>query len=102
MGNFWKKLKARWEVKNDLAAILILLAFALTGSLSVKIIGYIENAIGITSNASIWIKILSFIVLVLPVYNVLLILIGSLLGQHQFFKKFIIKFFQRLLFLKKK
>jgi len=102
MGNFWRKLKTRWEVKNDFAAIMILVVFALTGSLSVKIISYIEKVIGITPDSSVWIKILSFIILVLPVYNLLLFIIGSLLGQHQFFKNFIIKFFQRLLFLKNK
>ena len=102
MGDFWTRLKNRWGVKNDRAVILILLGFGLTGSLSVKLINVVENWVGITAESPFWVKLLSFVILVLPVYNLLLIIIGSLLGQHAFFKKFIIKFFKRLLFLQKK
>ncbi len=102
MSDFWTRLKKHWGVKNDRAAILILLGFGLTGSLSVKFINVVENWVGITAESPFWVKLLSFVILVLPVYNLLLIIIGSLLGQHAFFKKFIIKFFKRLLFLQKK
>ena len=102
MGDFLEKLKTRWGVKNNRAAALILLVFAITGSLSVKVIKVIEHWLGIDSSSGFGIKLVSFIVLVLPVYNLLLLLIGSLLGQHQFFKNFIVKFFRRLFFLRKK
>lgn len=102
MRNFWEKLKERWGVKNNFGAAMIFLTFAITGSASVKIIDHIKEWTGVSPDSELWIKIVSFIGLVLPVYNVLLLIVGSVLGQHEFFKKFIINFFKRILFIKTK
>lgn len=102
MSSFWQKIKDRWEVKSNIDVALILLAFAITGSTTMKVMKYVEGFVGVTDESPLWLKVLSFLILVLPIYNLLLIIVGSILGQHKFFKKFISNFFRRILLKKKK
>ncbi len=91
-----ENLKSRWGVKSNIQVVLIFMAFGLSGSSSVFIMKYIHPWIGIDGDTPLWIKVISFVILTLPVYNIVLIIIGSLLGQYAFFKQFIIKFFRRI------
>ena len=102
MKKFWQKLKLRWEIESDWQVAIILLVFTLTGFSFLFIRPYIDELFGLSKEDPFWLKAIVFIVLVLPVYNLLLIIWGTLLGQNKFFKNFILKFFSRLLFIKKK
>ena len=102
MKNLWEKLKKRWEIESDWQVAIILLAFTFTGFTTLYIHQLVDQMLGIDESSPFIYKVLVFIVIVLPVYNILLIVYGSLLGQYKFFKNFIIKFFKRLLFIKRK
>lgn len=102
MRNFWEKLKKRWDIKSDWQVAIILLAFTFTGFTTLYVHQLIDQLLGIGTESPFIYKVLVFIVIVLPVYNILLLIYGSLLGQYKFFKNFIIKFFKRLLFIKDK
>ena len=102
MKNFWQKLKKRWGIQSDWQVAIILLVFSLTGFTFLFISPYIDELFGLSDEDPLWLKILVFVVVTLPVYNVLLIIWGTLLGQYRFFKNFIIKFFSRILFLNRK
>jgi len=81
-----KKLKERWNINSNFQLIMILLVFSVNGSLSVALAKPITNFIGISAETThpfiFWsIRIL----LMFIVYQVLLVSVGTLFGQHQFF-----------------
>jgi len=102
MKKFWQKLKKRWGIENDWQVAVILLIFTLTGFSFLFINPLIDRLLGLTEEDPFWIKAVVFVIITLPVYNILLIIWGTLLGQHKFFKNFIVRFFRRLLFIKPK
>jgi len=102
MKKFWQKLKKRWGIENDWQVAVILLVFTLTGFSFLFINPLIDHLLGLTEEDPFWIKVVVFVIITLPVYNLLLIIWGTLLGQYKFFKNFIVRFFRRLLFIKPK
>ena len=101
MKKFWERLKKRWDIESDWQVAIILLVFSLTGFTFLFISPYIDDFLGLSDEEPFWLKALVFIIVTLPVYNVLLLIWGTIFGQFKFFKNFIIKFFSRLLFFKK-
>ncbi len=98
-----EKLKKRWNIQHNWEVFVILLVFALTGTSTVFLYRFIKNWVGITPDTFFLLKIIAFIFLALPLYNILLILWGKALGQGAFFQHFVRKFVQRMLpFLRKK
>lgn len=102
MKNFWEKLKLRWDIESDWQVAIILLVFTLTGFSFLFVSPWVEGLLGIVEEDPFWLKALVFIIVLLPLYNILLLVWGTLLGQFKFFKNFIVKFFKRLLFIKSK
>ena len=102
MKKFWEKLKKRWGIDNDWQVAIILLAFTFTGFTTLYVHQLVDQLLGIDKESPFIYKVLVFIIIVLPVYNILLMIYGSLLGQYKFFKNFIIQFFSRILFIKRK
>ena len=101
MKKFWQKLKKRWGIESDWQVAIILLVFSITGFSFLFVSPWIEGLLGITDEDPFWLKAVVFIIVLLPLYNILLLIWGTLLGQFKFFKNFIIKFFRRILFIKK-
>lgn len=102
MKNLWQKLKSRWDIESDRQVAIILLTFTLTGFSTMYIHHLADLLLGIEEKGPFIYKLLVFVVIVLPVYNILLLFYGSLLGQYKFFKNFIIKFFSRMFFINRK
>ena len=48
----------------------------------------IDGWVGLSEEDPLWLKVIVFIVITLPIYNLLLIIWGTLLGQYKFFKNF--------------
>lgn len=91
------KLKERWNIKSNFQLFIILLVFAITGSTSALIAKPILNFLGITKESvGIWLYYPLYIIIILPIYKVLLLLIGTLAGQHQFFLNFLKKMLKRM------
>lgn len=90
-----KKFKEKWDIKNNFQLILIFIAFSITGSASLAVRKLIFNWIGITGDTSLWLKIPLYILIVFPAYQILFLLIGTLLGQFRFAWEFEKKVFSR-------
>ena len=91
------KLKQRWNITSNFHFFIILLVFAITGSTSALIAKPILTFIGITKESvSIWLYYPLYIIIILPIYKVLLLLIGTLAGQRNFFWNFIKKMLDRM------
>jgi len=94
------KLQERWKVKGVVQVILILVVFACTGFTVLfakrPLFAYLFDG----SSMTLWASILYYI-LILPIYNVFLLIYGFVFGQFQFFWDFEKRFFNRI-FRKKK
>tara|TARA_B100000927_G_C16207011_1_gene365983 strand:+ start:56 stop:361 length:306 start_codon:yes stop_codon:yes gene_type:complete len=91
-----KKLKDKWNIKSNFQLIIILIVFAITGSTSLVVSEPILEFLGITSTSmSSWIFTPLRLIIVFPVYQLLILVIGFLFGQFNFFwqleKKMLIK-----------
>ena len=85
----FKKLEHKWVVDQKWEMIAIFIVFAITGSISAKLAAPILDFIGLDSeNSSGWVYWPLRILLVLPIYQVLLVVFGWLFGQFRFFWAF--------------
>ena len=83
------KLKQRWGITSNWQLAVIFVVFAITGSSSVMVSKPILNFFGIAKDSMpYFFYVILKIVIVLPVYQVLLVGFGFLLGQFKFFWEF--------------
>ena len=84
-----KKLKERWGIQSNGQLLIIFIVFAINGSLSAKISAYLMHVLGLTHDTLHWFfYYLILLVLVLPLYPFMLMGIGYLFGQFDFFFNF--------------
>lgn len=95
-----KRLKKKWNIQSNLQLTLILLAFSFAGSASLFVRKAVFSWIGITGETSLWVKIPLYVLIIFPAYQVLFLVIGTLLGQHKFAWEFEKKVFSRFKFRK--
>jgi hypothetical protein len=93
----FEKLKKRWNIKSNFQVAVIFVVFAITGSSTIYVKRVFYEIIGITPETQLWIKVLLYLPVILIIYNVLLLFIGFMFGQFQFFLNFEKKFFARFL-----
>jgi hypothetical protein len=96
------KLQKRWGVHSIWQVLLILCVFACTGFTILFIKKPIYNVLGYTDITPVWLKAVTWIVLILPLYNVILLAYGFIFGQFNFFWLFVNRLFGRLFFWKRK
>jgi hypothetical protein len=95
-GPIWfQRLQRRWGV-NASRAVIILVVFALTGFTVMFLKRPVVAWAAGDGEQPLLFSILYY-VLILPVYNLFLLLYGALLGQFRFFWEFEKKFFRRML-----
>ncbi len=92
----FEKLKKRWGLTSNLQVVVILIVFSLAGSSLVWICEPVWHAIGITSESPLWVKILAIVFITIPLYQVMLMLWGTVFGQWRFFWEFEKKSFGRM------
>lgn len=85
----WNRLKKRWGITSDKQVTIILVVFALTGFSTLFAHNYIDKLLGIGDDDSFWIKLLVFILIILPLFNVLLLFWGFVFRQQKFFTTFV-------------
>ncbi|XLS27527.1 DUF6787 family protein [Flavobacteriaceae bacterium M23B6Z8] len=98
----FNKLERRWQVKYRWELISIFLVFAVTGSASARVSGPLLDYLGferaIFASAWYW-SVLYWsirILIIFPIYQVLLIIVGALFGQYKFFRSFEEKMLSRM------
>lgn len=95
-----RKIKDRWNVKSNFQLLLILIVFSVTGSATLFVRKAAFDLLGITADTSLWIKFPLYIIIIFPAYQILFLIIGTLLGQFRFAWEFEKKMFSRLNFRK--
>lgn len=90
------KLKQRWGIDTNFQLTIIFIVFAITGSASAWLSKPFCFWLGITkSDLGYWFTPVRLI-LIFPIYQVLLVLIGFLFGQFKFFWVFEKKMLKRM------
>lgn len=85
MKQYLEGLKKRWDIRSNRQLIIVLVVFAITGSGSLKIAQPLLDYAGISAIENPWIRIPLRLVCILPVYQVLLLVVGGIFGQFSFF-----------------
>jgi hypothetical protein len=94
-----QKLKQRWGIRSNFQLVVIFIVFAINGSASAKIGIFLMNCIGLTKqnlHPALFYTIAC--ILILPLYPLLLMVVGWLFGQSQFFFAFAKKMLNRISF----
>ncbi|EMY81524.1 diacylglyceryl transferase [Psychroflexus gondwanensis] len=97
-----KKLKERWGIQSNFQLVIIFIVFAITGSLSAYLAKPILNLLELTRTSFPEHFFGTFgyyslrILIIFPIYQVLLVAIGTLFGQNKFFWNFEKKMLSRL------
>ena len=95
--NTFQKLKLKWNVNSNFQLLIILIVFSITGSLALYIAKpLLDLVLKNPDDMSLWIYIPMRIAIIFPIYQVLIIIIGTLFGQFQFFWNFEKKILSRL------
>lgn len=83
-----EKLKKRWGIETNFQLTIIFIVFAITGSASAWLSKPFCFWLGITkSDLGLWFTPVRLL-LIFPIYQVLLVLIGFVFGQFKFFWTF--------------
>ena len=93
---FINKLKRRWGITSTIQVIVILIVFACTGFSVLYAEELIFRLFGIPEDQGWGVRILLFIFITLPLYNLLLLIYGFIFGQFKFFWNFEKKMFGRI------
>ncbi len=93
-----QRFKVKWNIKSNYQLLVILVIFSVTGSASLMVRKIVFEWIGITADTSLWIKVPLYLLVIVPAYQVLFLVIGTLLGQFRFAWEFEKRFFSRIRF----
>jgi hypothetical protein len=95
-----KKLKEKWNIKSNVQLVLILIIFSVTGSATLIVRKAVFEWIGINGDTSLWLKVPLYILIIVPAYQILFLIIGTLFGQFKFAWEFEKRVFSRFNFKK--
>ncbi|AWW30804.1 hypothetical protein DN752_12080 [Echinicola strongylocentroti] len=100
---FLKRLQQKWQLKSIWQVLLVLLAFACTGFTVLFIKQPIFDLLGVDMSSGGFWKTVLYLLLILPLYQIMLLAYGFLFGQFSFFWEKEKKFFKRIgaLFIRK-
>ncbi len=82
------KLKQRWKIKSNLQLLVILFVFSVSGSITIFIKTFIFKWIDYSPEWPLYFKVMMYLVTIVPVYQLTLLSVGTLLGQFEFFWRF--------------
>jgi len=96
-----QKIIDKFHAKSFKHLIIIFLVFALSGSASLLMSSSILTAINLKELINFYpLYLLVRIILLIPIYQLLLIIIATLFGEFRYFWNFEKKFFKRLRLIK--
>lgn len=88
MTKYIEKLKERWGVESYGQVALILVIFSVTGMTTLYVRKVLFGLFGITAETQMWIKIVAWVLVVFPSYQLLFLFFGFILGQFSFVWRF--------------
>ena len=95
MRAYFNRFKSKWNIRSNTQFWIIMLVFALTGSSILIIKPPLFTLLGIDGSMHWLPYALLYILVITPVYFIMLMLIGTMLGQYRFFSKFVLRHVKR-------
>jgi len=83
--SFLERLKEKWGLKSLFQVIVVLIVFSLTGMTVVLIRPIIFSWFHFDEQTSLWLKTITYILLIFPMYQILILVYGTIFGQFAFF-----------------
>lgn len=99
MTKLLEKLKERWGVETLWQVGLILVIFSITGYSALYVRRFVFDLFGFDASTPGWLRVITWLVTVVPSYQVLFLFYGFLLGQFDFvweFEKKSLRRFKRI------
>jgi hypothetical protein len=92
-----EKLKERWGITSNLQIFLIFVVFAINGSFAAWVADPVTNWFGLTKGVTNgWVYWPLRILLIFPIYQFTLPIVGFVFGQFTFFWNFEKKFLSKI------
>ena len=92
-----KNLKKRWNITSNFQLTLILIVFAINGSFSAWVADPVTSLLNLsTDTVGQWIYYPTRILLIFPIYQITLPIVGFVFGQFKFFWNFEKKVLSRI------
>ena len=88
--------KDKWEITSNFQFFLIMLVFAITGSLSLIIADLLIPIIVGSKEIVSFFKIIIRVVFIFPIYQFIILIVAFCFGQFKFFWKFEKKMLRRI------
>ena len=96
MINIFKTLNKVFKTKSKYQLFIVFLVFGLSGSLSVLVSKPIIALLKIDQYIDSYIlELILRILIIFPIYQIILLFVGTIFGQFNYFWKFQKKFFQK-------
>lgn len=83
-----RRFKEKWKIASDLQLLIIFIVFSITGSAALVVRKFVFHLVGIQPDTSLFIKVPLYIIVLFPSYQILLLIIGTMVGQFRFFYAF--------------
>ncbi len=96
MKKIYQYLKERWKLENPWQIALALLTFSISGMSVLYVRKIAFQLLGFDAQTPLWEEAITWIIVVVPSYQVLFILYGTVLGQFDFVWRFQKRNLQRL------
>ena len=96
-----EKTRKFFKTETYLQLFIIFLVFAVSGSLSVIVSEPVVQYIGLEIIDNVVLKTIVRIIIIFPLYQVILLIIGTIFGQFKYFWEFEKKFWKRFIVKKK-
>ncbi|MEM9544515.1 MAG: DUF6787 family protein [Bacteroidota bacterium] len=96
MKRIWELWKEKWGIKTNARMTWIFIMFAITGSSTVVVRKFLFQALGIEIENAAIAFVVKFVAIYF-VYQAMLFVIGTLMGEHKFVKWFLLKMNSSLL-----
>ena len=86
---YFSRFKEKWQITSNFQVVIICIVFSITGSLAVWVAKPMLGALHIQPDTlNPWLYWPLRIFIILPCYQVLLIIVGTVFGQFRFFWAF--------------
>ena len=83
---FLQRLQSKWQLKSLTQVLLVLLVFACTGTTILLIKNPLLSFFGIERGGDLGLRnTIAYLLLVLPLYQIMLLVYGFIFGQFRFF-----------------
>jgi hypothetical protein len=83
--SYLQKLREKWGLRNLFQVVIVLIVFSLTGMTVVLVRPVVFSWFGFDEHTHFWVKAITYLLLIFPMYQILILVYGALLGQFAFF-----------------